>query len=67
LIKISQKGSSVLDQVWPGYYKKINALAQLLETKDLEQISNLLIKWCVGLEGKTVVAKHKDKTSKSDV
>jgi DNA-binding MarR family transcriptional regulator len=35
LIKISQKGSSVLDQVWPGYYKKINALAQLLETKDL--------------------------------
>lgn len=46
LIKISEKGSDILDKVWPGYYRKIIAIANLLEKDDLKQVSSLLRQWC---------------------
>lgn len=52
LIKITQKGSDILDKVWPGYYKKLTDLARPLDTKELRRFSNLIIKWCVKLEKK---------------
>lgn len=52
-IKITQKGSDILDKVWPGYYSRIAEIANLLG-KDLKQISNLLLKWYAKLEKGTV-------------
>lgn len=46
LIKISKKGSAILDNVWPGYYRKIVEIADLLDKKDLKQVSGYLVKWC---------------------
>lgn len=46
LIKISEKGSDILDEVWPGYYRKITAIANLLGKDDLKQVSSLLRQWC---------------------
>lgn len=51
LIKISQKGSSVLDRTWPGYYKKIISISSLLSAQELKGISHLLGKLCDGLGG----------------
>jgi len=51
LVKISKKGSSLLDKVWPGYYKKIQELADYLGPDELRQVARLLEKWCVKLEG----------------
>lgn len=46
LIKISKKGSDMLDDVWPGYYNKIIEIANLLGKEDLKQVSRYLVKWC---------------------
>lgn len=50
LIKISKKGSSLLDRVWPGYYKKLTELAGLLNKEELKRTSELIIKWCARLQ-----------------
>lgn len=49
LIKITPKGSEVLDKAWPGYYSRIREMANLLG-KDLKQAYDLLLKWYVKLE-----------------
>jgi MarR family transcriptional regulator, 2-MHQ and catechol-resistance regulon repressor len=46
LVKISKKGSGILDKVWPGYYSKILEIADLLEKDDSKAVSRYLIKWC---------------------
>lgn len=46
LIKISKKGSNLLDQVWSGYYKKIQELGKLLNQDELRQLARILEKWC---------------------
>lgn len=46
LVKISKKGSDLLDQLWPGYYKKIQELAKLLNHDELSQLTHVLEKWC---------------------
>lgn len=46
LSRISKKGSDLLDQVWPGYYKKIQELAGILTKDELTQITRLFEKWC---------------------
>lgn len=46
LVKISKKGSDLLDQLWPGYYKKIQELAKLLKHNELRQLTHILEKWC---------------------
>lgn len=45
LIKISQKGHSVLDKAWPGYYEKISYIANLLDKDEQKDIANLICKW----------------------
>lgn len=45
LIRISKKGSDLLDKVWPEYHHKIIELANLNNKEDLMHISDLLLKW----------------------
>lgn len=45
LIKITRKGSDILDKAWPGYHKKITEIAAQLSTGDLGRLSGLLIDW----------------------
>jgi DNA-binding MarR family transcriptional regulator len=46
LIKISKKGSDILNRVWPGYHGKILDIANSMDKEDLKEISQLLVKWC---------------------
>jgi MarR family 2-MHQ and catechol resistance regulon transcriptional repressor len=46
LIKISKKGSDILNRVWPGYHTKILDIANSMDKEDLKEISQLLVKWC---------------------
>jgi MarR family 2-MHQ and catechol resistance regulon transcriptional repressor len=46
LIKISKKGSDILDKVWPGYRRKVVDIANSMDKEDLKQMSHLLVKWC---------------------
>jgi MarR family 2-MHQ and catechol resistance regulon transcriptional repressor len=46
LIRISKKGSDLLDKVWPGYHAKILNIANTMNAEKLKQISGLLVKWC---------------------
>lgn len=46
LVKISKKGSDLLDQVWPEYYKKIQELAKRLNQDELKKVTYVLDKWC---------------------
>lgn len=50
LIKITQKGSDLLDQAWPGYKGKVQEITSLLDRKELQQITNTLAKWLGKLE-----------------
>lgn len=52
LIKITKKGSDILDKVWPGYHKKILELADHIGKKELQTISDLSIKWFLKMEEK---------------
>lgn len=45
LIKITEKGSKMLDQAWPGYQKVIQEITNGLTKSDLKQLSDLLLKW----------------------
>lgn len=57
LIKISKKGSDILDRVWPGYYRKVTEIANLLSKKELKYFSNLILKWCAKLEDNSLTGK----------
>lgn len=46
IIRITKKGTDILDKAWPGYYKKVLSLANLLEKNELKQAANLVVKWC---------------------
>ncbi len=50
LIKISKKGSDLLDAAWPGYYKKITEAAYLLKKEELKSAAALILKWCDKLQ-----------------
>ena len=50
LIKITHKGSQMLDKAWPGYYKKLSQIAGQLDSKELRQLSKMMIHWFVKLE-----------------
>ena len=45
-IKISKKGSDVLDKVWPGYYAKLMEICSFLDREELRQLSQAIVKWC---------------------
>lgn len=59
LIKISKKGSDLLDKVWPGYYRKVTEIANLLNKNELKEISRLSIKWYTRLEGGSIIGSPK--------
>ncbi len=45
LVKISAKGSALLDKVWPGYCAKLSRLGNFLSKTELKILSGLLYKW----------------------
>jgi DNA-binding MarR family transcriptional regulator len=54
LVRITQKGTDLLEEIWPGYCKKIKELTALMNKKELSQISKLLLKWTDKLEKNSV-------------
>ena len=50
LIKITQSGSDILDKVFHGYGEMIQQAAYVLERKEVEQLSALLLKWFAKLD-----------------
>lgn len=59
LIKISEKGSDILNKVWPGYYRKVSEIANLLKKNELKEISRLSIKWYTRLERGFIISSPK--------
>ena len=49
LIKITKKGSNVLDKVFQGYGEMIQQTVYLLDRPEVEQLSTLLLKWFMKL------------------
>ena len=45
LIKITDKASKMLDEIWPLYLNEINKLTSSLEKNDKEAIKTIMIKW----------------------
>jgi len=45
LIRITEKGSDILEKAWPGYVKTVERITGVLDKKELETVSNILIKW----------------------
>lgn len=45
LIKISDKGSKLLDRAWPGHEKRLRGLIERLPQEEQKALSGLLIKW----------------------
>ena len=52
LIKISQKGSDILDKLWPGYHHRVLDIAGSMNSEELKKTSGLLMKWCERLGGR---------------
>jgi MarR family 2-MHQ and catechol resistance regulon transcriptional repressor len=50
LIKITKKGSDLLDKVWPGYYDKAVNMANMIEKDERETLVKILAKWFEKLE-----------------
>lgn len=51
LIRITQKGSVLLDAAWPGYYKTLFSIANVMNKEELTQLVSMVGKWCDKLEG----------------
>ena len=45
MIKITQKGSDLLDKAWPGYCKIMGEVASGLGKHDLRQVTAIMLKW----------------------
>jgi len=54
LIKITKKGSDILDKAWPGYCDRLVGIGGALKKNELEQISKLLLKWFDKLDGEAL-------------
>lgn len=57
IIKITTKGSKVLDQVWKGYGEMIQQSAYVLERPEVERLSSLLLKWFSKLDNNGEVSR----------
>lgn len=53
LIKITKKGSTLLDNAWPGYNNIVQELTSDLSREDLKNLSILLLKWFNNLDSST--------------
>ena len=45
LVKITKKGSDLLNKVWPGYCEITEQIAAVLKNSELNDLSGLLLKW----------------------
>lgn len=45
LIKITQKGSDLLDKAWPGYDKLVKELTSSMTEEEMKQITSQMLKW----------------------
>lgn len=52
LIKITDKGTEILDTVFKGYGEMIQQSAYVLERSEVEQLSSLLLKWFSKLDSR---------------
>jgi MarR family 2-MHQ and catechol resistance regulon transcriptional repressor len=52
LVRISDKGSRMLDEAWPGYHERINGIVGLLDGEELRQMAAVTAKLCLKLEGR---------------
>ena len=50
LITITKKGGDILDHVFPGFGEMIQQAVYLIERKEAEELSQLLLKWFSKLE-----------------
>lgn len=50
LIKITKKGSDLLDKIWPGYIEAINNITGKLSFEERVILTQILEKWFYGLE-----------------
>ncbi|MBF0531881.1 MAG: MarR family transcriptional regulator [Candidatus Omnitrophica bacterium] len=49
VVRISKKGSQILDSVWPGYVKEMRTLMNKLSSDDQKNLAGIFKKWLVGL------------------
>ena len=45
LVHISEKGSALLEEIWPKYEARAKDLGNLLDQDDQKALSNLVVKW----------------------
>ena len=45
LIKVTEKASRLLDNIWPIYVQETDKLTENLEKKDIKDLKNILIRW----------------------
>lgn len=50
LVKITKKGSDLLDQIWPGYLKTVDDIASKLSFQERKTLTQILAKWFDGLD-----------------
>lgn len=50
LIKITKKGSDLLDKIWPEYIQTINNIAVKLSIDERQALTQILLKWFDALE-----------------
>ncbi|MFC1643601.1 MarR family winged helix-turn-helix transcriptional regulator [Chlamydiota bacterium] len=50
LIKISSKGSDLLDKAWPVYSNKLSELGMLINKSELQTLSAILLDWFTKLD-----------------
>lgn len=53
-IKITSKGSKLLDDIWPGYIQQVKSMARTMPSDDLNAITMLSLKWFKGLEPESI-------------
>jgi len=53
LVRITEKGSGLLDAVWPGYYETVSSIANVMNKEELTQLVSMVGKWCDKLERET--------------
>lgn len=44
-VRITRKGTDLLDTVWPGYYETVQRITGLLNKEELSQITHVVEKW----------------------
>jgi len=54
VIKVTAKGSRLLDAAWPGYERTVNGLAAHLSKEEQKTVAQLTQKWLYSLKGSSL-------------